>query len=225
MDGKGRILVTDDEAKIRMLVCDFLKKQGYQTLEADDGSVAVELIKSEKDISLIIMDVMMPELDGWAACKKIREFSKVPVIMLTARSEEFDELYGFESGADDYVTKPFSLSVLEKRIEALLSRIGTPQALPDNKGLFIDKEAYSAFLDGEQIDLTLKEFEILLKLYESKGRVFTRDQLLDSIWGYDFEGDARTVDSHVARLRTKLGKWGGVHLKTVYGMGYKIDLS
>ena len=222
MESIRKILVTDDEQKLRTLVCDFLKKQGYETLEAADGTEAVAAVERNPDIALVIMDVMMPELDGWAACKQIRSFSRVPVIMLTARSQEFDELCGFENGADDYVTKPFSLTILLKRIEAILSRVDEKKPAL-SKGLTIDREAYSAFLDGEPLDLTLKEFEILQKLYENKGRVYTRDQLLDAIWGFDYQGDARTVDSHVARLRTKLGNWGGVHIKTVYGLGYKIE--
>jgi len=224
MDKKTFILIVDDEERLRTLVSIFLEKQGYAALTAEDGSIAVEIVKDNPDIDLVIMDVMMPELDGWTACRQIREFSKVPVIMLTARSQEFDEIYGFESGADDYITKPFSLAVLEKRICAVLGRVQDNMASSSNtSGLKIDKDAYKVSLNGEDIELTLKEFEILVKLYDNKGRVFTRDQLLDSIWGYDFDKDARTIDSHVARLRTKLKEWGSTHLKTVYGLGYKLD--
>jgi len=224
MNKKTSVLIVDDEERLRALVSGFLEKQGYTALVAEDGSIAVDMVKRNPDIDLIIMDVMMPELDGWAACRQIREFSKVPVIMLTARSQEFDEIYGFESGADDYVTKPFSLSVLEKRICAVLSRSQSNTTGGETaSGLKIDKDAYKVSLNGEDIELTLKEFEILVKLYDNKGRVFTRDQLLDSIWGYDFDKDARTIDSHMARLRTKLKEWGSTHLKTVYGLGYKLD--
>ena len=167
------------------------------------------------------MDVMMPELDGWSATKKIREFSSVPILMLTARSQEFDQLMGFESGADDYVTKPFSLAVLEKRIDALIKR--SKGSVKFDTGLVINSEAYTATIDSKPLDLTVKEFELLKTLKENTGRVFTRDQLLDLIWGYDYDGDIRTVDSHIARLRVKLGEYGNEHLKTIYGVGYKLD--
>ena len=167
----------------------------------------------------------MPEVDGWEACRKIRGFSDVPVLMLTARSEEFDQLMGFESGADDYVTKPFSNAVLIKRIEALIKRSrGAAGPAGAKQGLQVDEAAYQAFLDGKPLELTVKEFEILRILSSNPGRVFTRSQLLDSVWNYDYEGDVRTVDSHVARLRTKLGDYGNSHLKTVYGIGYKLEL-
>ena len=167
------------------------------------------------------MDVMMPELDGWSATKKIREFSSIPILMLTARSQEFDQLMGFESGADDYVTKPFSLAVLEKRIDALIKR--SKGNVQFDSGLIINSESYTATIDSKPLDLTVKEFELLKILKENAGRVFTRDQLLDMIWGYDYDGDIRTVDSHIARLRVKLGEYGNEHLKTIYGVGYKLD--
>ena len=187
----------------------------------DDGDVAVSLMEENPDTDAIIMDVMMPELDGWAACRKIRTFSTVPVLMLTARSQEFDQLMGFESGADDYVTKPFSPAVLVKRIDALIRRASG--ATVTESGLKINAEAYTASIDGVSLDLTVKEFELLRMLNDNKGRVFTRDQLLDAIWGFDYDGDIRTVDSHIARLRVKLGEYGNAHLKTIYGVGYKLE--
>lgn len=220
---KIKIIVADDEALLRELVHDYLKKSGYEVLEADDGTSALELFEKNPDTAVIILDVMMPEMDGWEACRKIRETSDVPIIMLTARSEEFDQLMGFEAGADDYVTKPFSPTILEKRVEAMLRRRGGIQSEPPKCRLVIDADAYTATLDGNPLELTVKEFEILRLLSENKGRVFTRTQLLDSIWNYDYEGDARTVDSHVARLRVKLGDYGNTHLKTVYGIGYKLE--
>ena len=216
-----KIIVTDDEPALRELVADYFEAEGYEVLQADDGDVAISLLEKNSDTDAIIMDVMMPELDGWSATKKIREFSSVPILMLTARSQEFDQLMGFESGADDYVTKPFSLAVLEKRIDALIKRSkGNVQI---DTGLIINPEAYTATIDSKPLDLTVKEFELLKTLKENTGRVFTRDQLLDLIWGYDYDGDIRTVDSHIARLRVKLGEYGNKHLKTIYGVGYKLD--
>lgn len=213
--------MADDEQALRELVTDYFEDEGYTVLQADDGDVAVKLMQDNPDTDAVILDVMMPELDGWAACKQIRKFSNVPILMLTARSEEFDQLMGFESGADDYVTKPFYPAVLVKRIDALIRRsAGTPGS---EAGLCINADAYTATLEGEQLDLTVKEFELLRMLSENPGRVFTRDQLLDSIWGYDYDGDIRTVDSHIARLRVKLGEYGNTHLKTIYGVGYKLE--
>lgn len=221
-----KIIVADDEALIRKLVSDFLKKSGYEVIEAEDGDQTLELFKKFRDsIDLIILDIMMPGLNGWEVCKKIRESSTVPVIMLTARSEEFDELTGYEAGIDDYVTKPFSPTILVKRVEAVLRRASGSK--PSNERQFseltFNDDAHEVRLYGEEIELTLKEYNILKKFLDAPGRVFSREQLLDSIWGFDFSGDIRTVDSHVARLRTKLGSWGNKHLKTVYGIGYKIE--
>ena len=223
------ILIADDEERIRKLVGDFLKKSGYGIIEAEDGDSAYNLFQTNKaSIDLIILDIMMPGLNGWEVCRKIRETSNVPVIILSARSEEFDELTGYESGADDYVTKPFSPVILVKRVEALLRRAGNPSSVINEKEfsvLVFNDEAHEVRLEGKEVELTLKEYNILKILLDSSGRVFSREQLLDSIWGYDFTGDIRTVDSHVARLRTKLGEWGNKHLKTVYGIGYKIEES
>lgn len=224
-----KILVADDEARIRRLVCDFLKNSGYETVEAVDGKDAIEKFISSNGIDLVICDIMMPEADGWEVCQKIRETSSVPVLMLTARSQEFDELRSFESGADDFVTKPFSPVVLVKRVEALLKRSQANIMSSSQKdiitvnNLIIDIPAHKVSLNGVTLELTIKEHNILVKLAGNTGRIYSREQLLDDIWGVDFIGDPRTVDSHVARLRTKLGLWGEKHLKTVYGVGYKIE--
>ncbi len=221
------IIVADDEQKIRKLVGDFLRKSGYAVFEAADGDEAYKIFKENQDsISLLILDIMMPGLNGWEITKKIREASDVPIILLSARSEEFDILIGYENGADDYVTKPFSPGILVKRVEALLRRsnqVGTNSAEKQLSELVFNDKAHEVRLDGKEIELTLKEYNILKKFLEYPGRVFSREQLLDSVWGFDFAGDIRTVDSHVARLRTKLGEWGNKHLKTVYGIGYKIE--
>ena len=226
-----KILIADDEALIRRLVCDFLKKSGYETVEADNGEKAIQIFNSCKDIDLAVLDIMMPELDGWEVCRRIRRVSDIPVLFLTARSQEFDELNGFEAGGDDYVTKPFSPSVLVKRIEALLKRSENREASAGKQEivmidtLSINVPAHEVTLDGAKTDLTIKEYNILLKLSSNPGRTYSREQLLDDIWGIDFVGDPRTVDSHVARLRTKLGSWGETHLKTIYGIGYKIEVN
>ena len=220
-----KILIADDEAHIRRLVCDFLRREGYEPLEAEDGEQALSVFHAHPDTALMLLDVMMPKRDGWEVCRAVRETSNMPILMLTARSEEFDELMGFEAGADDYVTKPFSPSVLMKRVAALLRRAQAPDAGDSMHmdELCINEEAHEVTLHGKPLELTLKEYHLLRKLMASPGRVYTREQLLDSIWGIDYVGDIRTVDSHMARLRTKLGEWGGAHLKTVYGMGYKIE--
>ena len=222
---KKKILVADDEERIVKLVSDFLKIGGYEVLPASDGAQALELFNKNPDIALAIIDIMMPELDGWALTKEIRKTSDLPIIMLSARAEEFDLLTGFESGIDEYVTKPFSPAVLVKRVEALIKRSDGKVLVEDEvtKGLYIDSNAFVAYVDGNALELTLKEFELLSYLFENSGRVLTRDQLLNAIWGYDYLGDSRTVDSHIARLRTKLGDYGAAHLKTIYGMGYKLE--
>lgn len=222
-----KILIADDEARIRRLVCDFLKNAGFETVEAADGNEAIEKFLECSDIDLVICDIMMPGADGWEVCKRIRESAEVPILMLTARSQEFDELMSFESGADDFVTKPFSPVVLVKRVQALLKRSEGKKAESGDiirlDGLTIDLPAHTVALGGASLDLTIKEYNILVKLASNINRIYSRDQLLDDIWGIDFDGDHRTVDSHVARLRTKLGAWGDAHLKTVYGAGYKIE--
>lgn len=222
---KKKILIADDEERIVKLVSDFLTANGYEVICAADGQEALRLF-DKTGADLAIIDIMMPEVDGWAVTREIRKKSDIPIIMLSARAEEFDLLTGFESGIDEYVTKPFSPAVLVKRVEALLKR-STGQPLSGEeikKGLIIDNDAFIAFVDGAPLELTLKEFELLSYLYENAGRVLTRDQLLNAIWGYDYLGDSRTVDSHIARLRTKLGDYGTSHLKTIYGMGYKLEI-
>lgn len=223
---KSKILIADDEERIVKLVADFLRNAGYEPVCAKDGEEALKLFGEQKDIALVIADIMMPGLDGWALTREIRSTSNVPVIMLSARAEEFDLLTGFEAGIDEYVTKPFSPSVLVKRVDALLRRAKEPATEPakEKQGVRIDENAFLAYLDGQPLELTLKEFELLRHLKENAGRVLTRDQLLDAVWSYDYDGDERTVDSHIARLRGKLGDYGAAHLKTVYGMGYKFDV-
>jgi len=223
---KKKILIADDEERIVKLVSDFLNAAGYETVSAADGREALEVFSANPDIKLAVIDIMMPEIDGWEVTRKIRKQSNIPVIMLSARAEEFDLLTGFESGIDEYVTKPFSPAVLVKRVDALLKRSsGQPLSGEEVKrGLVIDNDAFTAYIDGAALELTLKEFELLSYLYENAGRVLTRDQLLNAIWGYDYLGDSRTVDSHIARLRTKLGDYGVSHLKTIYGMGYKLEI-
>ncbi len=225
-----KILVADDEALIRRLVCDFLKKAGYETVEAVDGLDAISKFSVHKDIALVVCDIMMPGVDGWEVCKKIRQTSSIPIVVLTARTQEFDELVSFESGADDFVTKPFSPSVLVKRVEALLRRA---QDKPDVNSkdiitigpLRLNSPAHSFTLDGVELELTIKEYNILEKFVRSPNRIFSRENLLETVWGMDFVGDARTVDSHVSRLKSKLGAFGEEHLKTVYGVGYKIEVN
>ncbi len=221
-----KILIADDEKRICELLYDFFKAAGYSPITVFDGETAVKAFRENEDISLVILDIMMPEKDGWTASREIREMSTVPIIMLSARSEDFDMLTGFENGADEYVTKPFSPAVLVKRAEALIKR---SQGLSESEkstqtGLYIDHDAYIAYLNSVPLDLTVKEFEILCCLSENGGRVLSRDQLLNAVWGYDYSGDTRTVDSHIARLRTKLGEYGAAKLKTVYGIGYKIEV-
>lgn len=223
-----KIIVADDEELIRRLVSDFLAAEGYEPLQADDGDVALKLFEENPDTALFILDIMMPNVDGWEVCRKIRETSDAPIIMLTARSQEYDQLTAFDAGADEYVVKPCSPSVLMKRVAALLRR--GENASHQSKVLSVDELkldsfAHEVWLDGQSISLTIKEYSILQKLLSNPGRVFTREQMLDDIWGFDFSGDERTVDSHVARLRTKLGSWGAQHIKTIYGTGYKLEVN
>ncbi len=218
-----RILIADDEERIVTLVSDFLKNAGYDTVCAYDGAEALEKV-GNGGIDLCIIDIMMPEIDGWELTRRIRENHTMPIIMLSARAEEFDMLTGFEAGVDEYVTKPFSPTVLVKRVEALLKRSGAHLAENASQGLVINKEAFTASLNGSALELTLKEFEVLSYLYDNAGLVLTRDQLLNAVWGYDYLGDSRTVDSHIARIRLKLGDYGAAHLKTIYGMGYKFEI-
>lgn len=225
----AKILIADDEQLIRKLIGDCLTKEGHEVLEAENGEIALRLFETHKDLELALLDIMMPEIDGWEVCRRIRKKSDMPVILVSARSQDFDQIMGFESGADDYVTKPFSLAVLSRRVETLLKR-GTNLKRKDKnsddiviENLIIKPSSHEVTIDGERIELTLKEFKILTKLCKTPGRVYTRDALLDELWGMDYMGDTRTVDSHVARLRTKLGEWGLKNIITVYGTGYKIN--
>lgn len=222
-----KVIVVDDEERIRTLVCDFLQKEGYTPIEASDGDEALELFDKHEDTALMIVDIMLPNIDGWEVCRRVRQKSRVPILMLSARGEEFDQLTAFEAGADDYVVKPFSPTVLIKRVNAIIRRCeeqANSSMDLELDDLSINEEAHVVYLGGVSVDLTLKEYELVLKMLSNTGHVFTREQLLNAIWGYDYDGDMRTVDSHIARLRTKLGNWGNAHLKTVYGMGYKIEI-
>lgn len=220
-----KILVVDDEARMRKLVKDFLVKSSYDVVEAEDGSQALDIFYEQKDIALIILDVMMPKLDGWEVCREIRQYSKVPVIMLTAKSDERDELLGFQLGVDEYISKPFSPKILVARVEAILRRtnqLGSEQTLAAG-GIVIDKAAHSVAIDGKSIDLSYKEFELLAYFLENKGIALSREKILNNVWNYDYFGDARTIDTHVKKLRSKMeGK--GELIKTIWGMGYKFDV-
>ena len=219
------ILVVDDESRMRKLVKDFLKKSGYEVLEAANGEEAVDLFYSNKEIALIILDVMMPKMDGWEVCREIRKTSTVPIIMLTARSDERDELLGFDIGADEYISKPFSPKILVARVEAILRRSGqsSAQDMISAGGITIDKAAHIASVDGKPIELSFKEFELLTYFLENQGRALAREQILNSVWNYDYYGDARTIDTHVKKLRSKLGPKGSEYIKTVWGIGYKFE--
>lgn len=222
---RAKILVVDDESRMRKLVKDFLTREGYIVLEAGDGMEAMDLFYEDKDIALIILDVMMPKMDGWQVCREVRETSKVPIIMLTARSEERDELQGFELGVDEYISKPFSPKILVARVGALLKRIyGTDaEEKMEAGGIELDKAAHQVQVDGKSIDLSYKEFELLTYFLENQGIALSREKILNSVWNYDYFGDARTIDTHVKKLRSKMGD-KGEYIKTVWGMGYKFEV-
>ena len=220
-----KILVVDDETRIRKLVSDFLRKSGYQVIEAADGSAALDIYFEQQDIALVILDVMMPKVDGWQVCRELRAYSKVPIIMLTAKSEERDELLGFELGVDEYITKPFSPKILVARVEAILRRTaqnGTAATLSAG-GIVIDQSAHSVTIDGRLIDLSYKEFELLVFLMENQGIALSREKILNHVWNYDYYGDARTIDTHVKKIRSKLGDKGDM-IKTIWGLGYKLEV-
>lgn len=221
---KAKILVVDDESRMRKLVKDFLVKNGYAVLEAEDGSAALDIFYSDNTIDLLILDVMMPKMDGWEVCKEIRKTSKVPIIMLTARGEERDELLGFQLGVDEYMSKPFSPKILVARVEAILRR--TTGVSEDSRmeagGVVIDKEAHTVYVDGQLIDLSFKEFELLSFFMENQGIALSREKILNSVWNYDYFGDARTIDTHVKKLRSKMGSKGDL-IQTIWGLGYKFD--
>ena len=221
---KIKILVVDDEERMQKLLKDFLKMKDYEVLLAGNGEEAIDLFFKEKNIALIILDVMMPKMDGWTALKTIREHSKVPVIMLTARSEENDELKGFDYGADEYISKPFSPKILVARVEALLRRSGVQkEELLEVGGIVIDEAAHSVTVDGKPIELSFKEYELLQYFVENKGIALSREKILNNVWNYDYFGDARTIDTHVKKLRAKLMD-KGEYIKTVWGMGYKFEV-
>lgn len=221
---KRKILVVDDESRMRKLVRDFLVKDHYDVLEAEDGEQAVELFFREKGIALIVLDVMMPRMDGWQVCREIREYSQVPIIMLTARGDEQDELQGFKLGVDEYISKPFSPKILVARIEAILRRTQSAegQELLVCGGITIDKNAHQVLIDDQPIDLSYKEFELLTYFVENKGIALSREKILNNVWNYDYFGDARTIDTHVKKLRSKMGEKGEM-IKTIWGMGYKLE--
>ena len=222
---KVKILVVDDESRMRKLVKDFLSREGYTVLEAADGVEAMDIFYEDKDIALIILDVMMPKMDGWQVCREIRESSKVPIIMLTARSEERDELQGFELGVDEYISKPFSPKILVARVNAILRRtLGTDGGdVLSAGGITIDKSAHIVRIDGEPVDLSFKEFELLAYFVENQGIALSREKILNNVWNYDYFGDARTIDTHVKKLRSKLGD-KGEYIRTIWGMGYKFEV-
>lgn len=222
---KLKILVVDDESRMRKLVKDFLVKQNYEVLEAGDGSEALDVFFDNQDIALVILDVMMPKMDGWQVCREVRNYSRVPIIMLTARTDERDELQGFQLGVDEYIAKPFSPKILVARVEAILRRTNqmTEGEVLSYGGILIDQAAHVVTIDGKPIDLSFKEFELLTYFMENKGIALSREKILNSVWNYDYFGDARTIDTHVKKLRSKLGEKGDL-IKTVWGMGYKLEV-
>ena len=220
-----KILVVDDEARMRKLVKDFLVKSNYEVVEAEDGSQALDIFFGQKDIALIILDVMMPKMDGWEVCREVRQYSKVPIIMLTAKSDERDELQGFQLGVDEYISKPFSPKILVARVEAILRRtnqLGEEEIL-EAGGIVLNKSAHSVTIDGKDVELSYKEFELLTYFLENRGIALSREKILNNVWNYDYFGDARTIDTHVKKLRSKMGQKGDL-IKTIWGMGYKFEV-
>lgn len=223
---KIKILVVDDESRMRKLVRDFLTREGYAVVEAADGEEALDIFYSDKEISLIVLDVMMPKINGWEVCREIRKISKLPIIMLTAKGDESDELNGFEIGADEYISKPFSPKILVARVTALLRRankIGETADIREAGGIVMDKTAHTVAIDGQNVDLSVKEFELLDYFMNNRGIALSRERILDSVWSYDYFGDARTIDTHVKKLRSKMGAKGD-YIKTVWGVGYKFEI-
>ena len=220
-----KILVVDDESRMRKLVRDFLHKNNFDILEAADGEEALDVFYGTKDLSLIILDVMMPKMDGWEVCREIRKDSKIPIIMLTAKSDERDELLGFELGVDEYISKPFSPKILVARVEVILRRsgqLGDDDAISAG-GILVDKSAHQVKVDGKEVELSFKEFELLTYFLENQGIALSREKILNNVWNYDYFGDARTIDTHVKKLRSKLGDKGAL-IKTIWGMGYKFEV-
>ena len=221
-----KILVIDDESRMRKLVRDFLTKNGYEVLEASNGEEAMEVFYEEKNIDLLILDVMMPKMDGWEVCREIRKTSKVPIIMLTAKADERDELLGFELGVDEYITKPFSPKILVARVEAILRRINVnnDDGVIEVGDIVMDKNAHEVSVGGKQIELSYKEFELLAYFIDNQGIALSRERILNNVWNYDYFGDARTIDTHVKKLRSKMGEHGK-YIKTIWGMGYKFEVT
>lgn len=221
-----KILVIDDESRMRKLVRDFLTKKGYEVLEAANGEEAMEIFYEDKDIDLLILDVMMPKMDGWEVCREVRKTSRVPIIMLTAKADERDELLGFELGVDEYVTKPFSPKILVARVEAILRRsnLNTDDGIIRIGDITMNKNAHEVFVGNQPIELSFKEFELLAYFIENQGIALSRERILNNVWNYDYFGDARTIDTHVKKLRNKLGERGG-YIKTIWGMGYKFEVT
>lgn len=219
------ILVVDDESRMRKLIKDFLMQKGYQILEAGDGEEALKIFEENSNkINLILLDVMMPKLDGWSVLRQIRQLSKIPIIMLTARGEEQDELFGFELGVDEYISKPFSPKILVARVEAILKRsMGEKTQTKDYGGIMIDPEGRTVKVDGKQIEMSLREYELLKYLMDNSGIALSRDKILNNVWNYDYYGDSRTIDSHIKKIRHKLGK-KGKYIETMRGVGYKFEI-
>ena len=222
---KMKILVVDDESRMRKLVHDFLARNNYDVIEAANGEEALDIFYEDKDIALIILDVMMPKMDGWEVCVEIRRNSKVPIIMLTAKGEERDELQGFELGVDEYISKPFSPKILTARVDAIIRRVYSKDAgeIIEIGGIVMDKSAHVVKIDGQKIDLSFKEFELLEYFIDNKGIALSREKILNNVWNYDYFGDARTIDTHVKKLRKKMGE-KGEYIKTIWGMGYKFEV-
>ena len=222
---KLKILVVDDESRMRKLVRDFLVRKDFEVIEAEDGEKAVDVFFQEKEIALILMDVMMPKMDGWQVVRTIREHSKVPIIMLTAKGEERDELQGFDLGVDEYISKPFSPKILVARVEAILRRTNTLHSdVLEVGGIVLNKAAHMVSVEGKVIDLSYKEFELLTYFVENQGLALSREKILNNVWNYDYFGDARTIDTHVKKLRSKMGEKGD-YIKTIWGMGYKFEVN
>jgi DNA-binding response OmpR family regulator len=220
-----KVLVVDDESRMRKLVRDFLAKKDFEVLEAEDGEAAIDVFFEQKDIALVILDVMMPKMDGWQVCREIRSYSQVPIIMLTAKSDERDELLGFELGVDEYISKPFSPKILVARVEAILRRTNSLMAddLLKAGAIEVNRAAHEVKIDGKSVDLSYKEFELLTYFIENQGIALSREKILNSVWNYDYFGDARTIDTHVKKLRSKMGDHGD-YIKTIWGMGYKFEV-
>ena len=223
--GQLKILVVDDESRMRKLVRDLLVKGGYYVLEAENGEDALDVFFQQNDIALVITDVMMPKMDGWQLCREIRQYSQVPIIMLTAKSDERDELMGFEMGVDEYISKPFSPKILVARVDAVLRRtMQAEEGKLEEGGIVVDRTAHRVTIDGGEIDLSVKEFELLTYFMINRGVALSREKILNNVWNYDYFGDARTIDTHVKKLRSKMGAKGDF-IKTIWGMGYKFETS